>query len=212
MHISMEELVLAMENLDEKAVKSRVIRLLNDGASSHTIMYTLNSGMFLVGKKFEIGEYFLADLVVSGIIYREALDLIDITSKEMHRTIGKVLIGVVVDDIHDIGKDIVSGTLRGGGFEVIDLGTDVSSERFVEAALLHRPDIIALSGAMSFAFEGIRNTIEQLTTAGVREFAKIIAGGNCINKSANHLLNVDGYGDDPVETLVICRELLKINE
>jgi Predicted cobalamin binding protein len=206
----MDEIIGALEELNEDKVLEDVQSQRLSGTSNIEIMRALNSGMLLVGQRFEEGEYFLADLIVSGVIYRKALELLS-THQESNGNpaAGKVLIGVVKSDIHDIGKDIIISSLQAEGFEVIDLGTDVKAEEFVELSLRHRPDIIALSGTMGFAKDEIKKTILKLDEANVRSFAKIIVGGLCVTKQNSVVMGADGYSEDPIDVVNICQELLK---
>jgi len=205
----MEELVNDVSNLDEDLVLDKVQELIVSGMSSVDIINILNRGMHMVGQRFEFGEYFLADLIVSGVIYKKALDLLCLDKNgDSVSNAGKILIGVVKNDIHDIGKDIVVSTLKSDGFEVIDLGVDVCAEEFVESALAHRPNIVAIGGTMSFSAEEMKNIIEKLKNANVRDFAKIVVGGLGISLSRSRELDVDGYSDNPIEVLAVCRKLL----
>ena len=125
-------LVDAMTELDEDLVMDYVQKMIQQGVSISAIQMCMNIGVTNVGKKFENGEYFIADLIVSGMIYRDALRLLSpMMSTNRLMPIGRVVIGVVEGDIHDIGKDIVVSLLRAEHFEVIDLGVDVKPERFL---------------------------------------------------------------------------------
>jgi methanogenic corrinoid protein MtbC1 len=190
----MNEVIKAMGELDEAKVLEMISEFRTDGASIFMILGMLNNGMLLVGEKFEQGEYFLADLILSGIIYRKALEILGarVTARSEH-CCGKVLVGVVKDDIHDIGKDIIVSTLQSGGFEVMDLGTDVRSNEFVSAAMEFRPNIIALSGTMSYAVHEMQLTIGKLREAKICEFAKIIVGGLCLDQEGSLAIGADFF-------------------
>ena len=123
--------------------------------------------------------------------------------------LGTVLIGVMANDIHDIGKDIVSGLLRVEGFEVIDLGIDVSSERFVTAALQYRPDVIAMCGMLFYSSIEMGRTMDQFERAHVRNFAKIIIGGGCVSQSVCEMVRADAYFTEPLDTLEYCKSIVQ---
>lgn len=204
----MVELVLAMSELDE----DRVLSLTKEHQSDrdrYSVISQLNQGMLEVGKRFENGDYFLADLIVSGIIYRKALGLIGpLADGKNQKTNGRIMIGVAKNDIHDIGKDIIVSILCADGFEVIDLGTDVSADTFVARAKQERPDLIAICGTMGFAFGEMGLIIEALENAGIRESVSILVGGMCVDQEESLVIGADGYSKDPVDALNICRKLL----
>lgn len=206
-----EQLVCAMESLDEAQVIYCVKTLLEENISTREIQKLLNEGMKRVGRLFEKGEYFLADLIVSGLIYQKALTYFPVShsADSGAETIGTVLCGVMKDDIHDIGKDIVCSTLRAEGFKVIDLGTDVDTEQFIRTAQENKPDIIALSGVMSYCVAEMKETITALRAAGIDKYATIIVGGNCMTSETSKYIGADAYSQDPIETAVICKSSMK---
>ncbi|MDR2785596.1 MAG: cobalamin-dependent protein [Treponema sp.] len=205
-----EALILAMQNLEEEKVLRCVQELHAGGADNIAIINTLNIGMVRVGKLFETGSYYLADLIVSGTIYRQALDLIESRNhRPPGQTRGRILIGVVKNDIHDIGKDIIVGTLLAEGFDVIDLGVDVACEDFIQAVSEHKPDILALSGTMSYAIDEMERIIKVLDEKKARPGLAVIIGGGCANKHNALRIGADFYSKDPIEALTICKELLE---
>lgn len=209
----MDELTKSMEELLEDDVLRITEELVARSVDGYSVIESLNKGMVLVGKKFEEGDYFLADLIYSGLIYCNALDIVNFSpSDEAPAKAGTVMIGVVEEDIHTIGKDIIMTTLRSDGYDVIDLGTDVSSETFVEQAEAHRPDVIALCGTMSFALEKMEATIKALNDAGVGEFSKVIIGGYPANQDIAHRIGADAYARGPLEVLSVFQELLQRDE
>jgi methylmalonyl-CoA mutase cobalamin-binding domain/chain len=204
-----DELVFAMENLDEEMVLNRERELRQSGMSANTIMDMLNQGMLRVGKLFESGRYYLADLIVSGTIYQRVLEQMEfekIMPREPGR--GRVLIGVVKNDIHDIGKDIIAGTLRSEGFEIIDLGTDVTTGEFIEAIRNKKPDILALGGTMSYALDEMETIINRIKDEGLRDGVVIVVGGVGLNQNNANRIGADFYGADPVEAAAICKRII----
>lgn len=208
----MKDLIAAMAELDEDAVLATVEQLHEQGADRQTVLRMLNEGMQQVGRHFENGEYFLADLIVSGIIYRKAMERMGGDGQASGDSVKEhVLIGVVKNDIHDIGKDIIVSALRSDGYQVTDLGTDVDGELFVQAALETRPQIILLCGAMTYAAGEMRTTIQKLDAAGVRGFSHIVVGGLGVSEQESRDMKADAYSQDPIELLGVCRKLLMSN-
>lgn len=202
-------LVEAMANLDEQAVLQRVQTLLAT-EDMFSIQTMLNLGIKQVGEQFEEGEYFLADLMVSGMIYRSAMDLFRSTIPDTQSNyLGKVVIGVAENDIHDIGKDIICDVLRVEGFEVIDLGVDVSSAAFVEAVKTYHPDIVAMSGVMRPSLDSFRHAIQALTAAGVRDQVAVVIGGNCITSHCAAELGADAEAVNPADTVRFCKDVME---
>ena len=200
-----ERLVDAMEQLDEDAVMECAAALLESGADRYTLFSLLDQGSSRVGYKFETGEYFLADLIVAGGIYSEVLSRFHFDNEDRTgETIGAVVIGVVRSDIHDIGKDIICNLLRANGFRVIDLGVDVSPDRFVSAALQYRPCTVAMSGVLAYSIIEMGNTVHALRGAGVGDFASLLIGGVATDENARLATGADAFAREPMETLNFC--------
>lgn len=203
-------LIEAMEHLDEDTVINLTCQLLKYDYSKYDIFKLLDAGSRKVGKKFEKGEYFIADLIVSGNIYANVIDSCNLAAfQPTNPVIGSVLIGVVQADIHEIGKDIVCSQLRSEAFSVTDLGVDVSPEEFVDVALRLRPDVVALSGIMANSVNMMAYTIRCLDQAGVRSFASILIGGACVNEDICKLTSADGWSRIPMDTLNFCLNTVK---
>ena len=207
-----ERLASAMRDLDETAVLTLTRSMIEEGMDSFEIQSALNEGIKDVGKRFESGEYFLADLIVSGIIYQNAIELFHINQRPVAGgTRGKVVIGVVENDIHDIGKNIICEVLRAEGFEVVDLGVDVKPRAFVQAVQRHRPNILALSGVMGFALDSMAETITELERLGLRDNLSIIIGGSCITSGDPSLIRADKMAIDPLDTIAFCKAVTDSN-
>jgi methanogenic corrinoid protein MtbC1 len=198
-----------MENLDEEVVLDCVRELRSCGRDSIAVIYALSQGMLGVGRRFEKAEYYLADLIVSGSIYRQALKLLEIgvEDRKSGSRPNTVLIGVVKNDIHDIGKDIVVGTLSAGGFKVIDLGSDVDMKEFLAAVRQHKPRILALGGTMGFAADEMERIITALADEKLRDGLQIIVGGVAVSRSNVGRIGADFYAPDPIEMLNICKQI-----
>ena len=179
-----EEFVKAIEELDEQHARELAEQLKQMGCSQLDIVDLLQLGMKLVGLRYEGGEYFIADLIMSGIIFREILDL---NGRARFSPDGgdsgrpDAIIGTVEGDVHDIGKDIFISMLESKDIRTMDLGVDVPPERFVEEIERFRPPIVVLSGTMTFASESMRRTIARIAECGLRDQVKIAVGGSAVN-------------------------------
>lgn len=206
-----ERLVQAMEDLDETALLDCVEKLRTEGTDFHQIEELLHRGIRGVGRRFEAGEYFLADLIVGGSLYKDVIESMYNNQKvsEENCVLGRVLLGVMEGDIHDIGKDIVCQMLRIEGFEVIDLGVDVNPKRFLEAAEKYHPDIVALSGVMGFSVSKMQEVIELFEKNGLRNDVKIVVGGNCMDYQTSVMMGADGYTEDSFENVALCKKIME---
>ncbi len=203
------QLIDAMTELNEEGVLATVKKMSDEGHSFDEIRQCLNIGISSVGMKFEHGEYFIADLIVSGMIYRSALkECTTAATESAAHPIGRVVIGVVSGDIHDIGKDIIVSLLQADQFEVIDLGINVKPDQFVLAVQNYRPDILLLSGVLTTAQETMMQTIRALKQAGLRDSIKILVGGLCTSEYLMHCVEADGWAYDSKRTLEFCKEVM----
>lgn len=204
-----QTLIDAMADLNEDLVVATVREMIATGHTYEQIQHDLNTGITEVGIRFEQGEYFIADLIVSGMIYRSALmEQEPIRSESSPRPRGKVVIGVVAGDIHDIGKDIIVSLLRAERFDVVDLGIDVKPERFIHAVRNYEPDILLLSGVLSTAQDSMTKTIALLKEEGLRSQVKLLIGGLCTNQSLMQAVQADGWAYDSKETVRFCKEVV----
>lgn len=205
-----ETLVEAMTELNEEQVMACVQAMIDEGVSVNAIQMGLNVGVTNVGKRFENGDYFIADLIVSGMIYRDALRLLmPIMSGNRTMPIGRIVIGVVEGDIHDIGKDIVVSLLRAEHFEVIDLGVDVKPERFAYAIRTYRPDVLLMSGVLTLARESMKKTMDLLQKEELRSQVAILIGGLCASQWHSQWMGADGWAYDPMETVAFCKQAVE---
>lgn len=205
-----KELIKAMAQLDEEKVFKYVQMMLASGFTHESIRACLTKGSEEVGDFFESGEYFIADLIVSGMIYQRALSmLIPKTETGNPHPIGRVVIGVVENDIHDIGKDIVVSLLRSERFEVIDLGVDVKPQRFVHALTTYQPDIILLSGLLNSSSFSMIETMNALNAQHKRKETVIYIGGQCVSQQLCDQMGADGWGYDTFSTVDFCKKVIK---
>ena len=207
-----QEFVKAVENLEEQHAMELAEQLKQSGSSQLEIVDLLMLGMKLVGLRSEGGEYFIADLIMSGIIFRSILNL-DGEPEMPHRAWSEgepcVVVGTVEGDLHDIGKDIFISMLEAQGLHVIDLGIDVAPEQFVKSIEQYRPGVVVLSGTMTFAAESMRRTVDLITERGLRDQVKIAAGGSAINQETVLEIGADAYSADLISGSALCKRWLE---
>jgi len=196
-----------------EAVRQVEVALKRGAAPLDLVREGLQSSMIVVGEKFSTGEFFVPEMLFAAEAVKEALEVLrpSLASIEEYR-LGKIVVGTVAGDIHDIGKNLVSMLLEGAGFEVIDLGTDVSSERFVEAVRSQQPAILAMSALLTTTMPGIRSTIEGLESVGIREQVKVVVGGAPVTEHFAEQVGADGYAPDAGAAVLLCRTLLELAE
>ena len=189
--------------------------LLEEGADPMRVLELCRAAMDIVGKRFEDGEYFLPELVLAG----EMLDTIGAIAKpliksapgEEPRKLGRVLIGTVHGDLHDIGKNIVSFMLDINGFEVKDIGIDVPAATFVSEIEAFKPDVVGLSGFLTLAFDSMKETIATIDKAGLRSDLKIMIGGGQIDETVRAYTGADAFGVNAVEAVSLCKGWMGVN-
>jgi 5-methyltetrahydrofolate--homocysteine methyltransferase len=195
-------------NLDIDGVKRAAKEAIDAGVTPYeAIMEGMAKGMEIVGQKYEAGEYFLAELIMAGETMKEGLSVLEPYMKTGDmKHIGKVVIGTVEGDLHDIGKNVVITLLTASGFEVIDLGVDVPAEKFVEAVKQYKPDIVAMSALLTTTMVNMAKVIKALEQAGLRDKVKIIVGGAPLTEEYAKQIGADAYGRDAVEGVNICKK------
>jgi len=204
------EIAAALAELNEGLVEGLVAEALEAGCPPLNVVERgMRPGMEEVGKRFERGEYFLPELIVAADIFQGVLSryVLPLLPRES-RFLGRVVIGTVRGDIHDIGKNLVAAMLRASGFEVIDLGVDVPPERFVEAVREYKPDIVGMSALLTTTMLEMRNVIEALRAAGFRDKVKVIVGGAPVTEDYAREIGADAYARDAVEAVRKCAELV----
>jgi len=203
----------AVGALDEKRALLLVEEALATGRSSAAVLRAVEQGMRTVGERYETEEIFLAGLIMAGEIFRGTMALARPGLEERHDTEaqGRVLIGTVAGDIHDIGKNVAVLALQSFGFVVKDLGVNVPPERFVEEAEAFAPDIIGLSGLLTGAFASMRNTVELLRehTKGLVTPPAIIIGGGTLDEQVAKQIGADLWTNDAMQGVRLCEELLE---
>jgi methanogenic corrinoid protein MtbC1 len=204
-----EKLATLLAELKEDEALSDVRKALDEGTDPLSLVEELREGMSIVGKRFEDKEYFLSELIMSAEIFKEAIALIEPHLEEgAGETKGQVVIGTVKGDIHDIGKNIVATLLRCGGYEVHDLGVDVAPEAFTAKLKDTGAALLGLSGLLTLAFDSMKETVDNLVEAGLKDKVKVIIGGGPVNEKVVEYTGADAYGMDASQAVKLVNELL----
>lgn len=188
----------------EKA-KEMAERAIGEGVEFDKVLEAMKEGLDLVGDRYDRGEYFLSDLIMAGIMATEFVNTVKPhLSPSLTGSKGRIIIGTVEGDIHDIGKNLVSTLLSTNGFEVVDVGVDVPPEKFVENVKRYKPDILAMSCLLTVGFSAIRRTVKLLRESGLR--VKVMIGGRPITEEFAEELDVS-YGRDAIQAVKVALEL-----
>lgn len=193
-----EELIKAIIEMREEDALKITTQMLESGTQPHDVLEACRKALDMVGQRFEDGSYFLPELMLAGEMMNQISEIIKprlagMPDRERH---GKVLIGTVEGDIHDIGKNIVSFMLDVNGFEILDLGVDVPPQKFVDAIQSFQPQVVALSGFLTLSYDAMKNTVAAIESAGFRDKVKIMIGGGQINEEVREYAGADAFGKD----------------
>ena len=162
-----------------------------------------------VGKRFEAGDYFVPELLMSARAMKGALELLrPLLASKGAEPVGRVAIGTVKGDLHDIGKNLVAAMLEGGGFEVFDLGVDVPPQKFIDAVRQHNAGIVAMSALLTTTMGSMKLVVDGLQSAGVRAQVKVMIGGAPITQQFAQEIGADGYSDNASGAVTLARKLL----
>jgi len=203
----LEKIKEAIVNLDIDNIPKLCKDAVDAGIPAYKVVTDgMAKGMDIVGQKYEANEYFLAELIMAGETMKEGMKVLEpyLKARKMKR-LGKIVIGTVRGDLHDIGKNIAATLLRSAGFDVIDLGVDVSPEQFVEAVRRNSPDVVAMSALLTTTMTEMENTIKALKEAGLRDKVKIIIGGAPITPEYAEKIGADAAAKDAVDGVNICK-------
>ena len=192
----------ALVEMREDDVLAAVRAAKEAGTAPAEIIAALQSGMKTIGDKFEAGEYFLSELIMSAEIFKRALEELGLDKSDAGAgTRGTVVLGTVHTDIHDIGKNIVASVLGANGFKVVDLGVDVPAQRFLDAAKEHDATVVGLSCLLTTAFAAMQDTIAAFEAAGLRDSVTVIVGGGPVTPELADQLGADGAGASAQEAV-----------
>jgi len=205
---TIESLVEAIAEMYDDEAVPLAERLLDGGTPPADILGACREAMTVVGKRFEEGEYFVPELILAGEMLREISELVKprMTEGSDVAKHGTIVLGTVAGDIHDIGKDIVYFMLDVNGFEVHDLGVDVPVGTFVEKVRELQPQILALSGFLTLSYDAMKETVEALVEAGVRDGVKIMIGGGTVDEQIREFAGADAFGTDAMSAVTLAKQ------
>jgi len=204
------DLVNAISKMKEQDALDLAEKMLNSGEDPLKVLELCRKAVEMVGSEFEAGKYFLPELVLAGEILKQISKIAEPFLKQGSelavKRLGKVIVGTVKGDIHDIGKDIVVFLLDANGFEVHDLGVDVPAEEFIKAIKDLKPQVVAMSALLTLAFESLKSTIKAIDEAGLRDQVKIMIGGGAVSEEVREYARADAYGEDAVAAVTLARQ------
>lgn len=198
--------------LNEENVMELLKQRLQKNDDPLNVMDDVKKSMKIIGDKFSKKEYFLPELIMSGEILRQIFEELGPRLKEAQsseKKKGKVLLGTVAGDIHDIGKDVVKFMLDVNGFDVLDLGVDVPAEKFLESLEEYKPKVLALSGFLTLAYDSMKEIIDKLKDAGLRENVNIMIGGGTVDERIVEYVGADAYGQSAVDAVNIATKWME---
>ena len=206
----LQDLIDAMVEMKEQEALETAKGLIASGEDPLKILHSCSEAMETVGERFETGEYFLPQLILAGEMLRQISEMLKPKLKGKRTSIsskplGKVLIGTVKGDIHDIGKDIVTFMLQVNGFDVLDLGIDVPPAKFVDSIKDFQPQVVGMSCLLTLAFESMKETVEAIENAGLRQKVKIMVGGGQVSEMVRAYANADAYGEDAIAAVRLAK-------
>ncbi len=203
-----QALIDAFVDMREADVLKITNELLDSNTAPLEILNACKQALETIGRHFEQGEAFVPELIMAGEMMGQVTALVKPQVEQQAPTehLGKILIGTVVGDIHDIGKDVVVFMLDANGFEVIDLGVDVAPETFVEKIRETQPDVVGLSGLLTLAFDSMKETVDAIKGAGLRDSVKIMIGGAPVDEYVQKYAGADAWGKDAMEAVSLAKQ------
>ncbi|HUI73144.1 MAG TPA: cobalamin-dependent protein [Spirochaetia bacterium] len=204
----MNKLVQAITDMREEEALRTAKEMLGSGVSPVQVLADCREAMNAVGEKFEKGEYFVSELILAGEILKSISAEVrpHLQQTAQTRQGPKVLLGTVKGDIHDIGKDIVSFMLDVNNFQVTDLGVDVAPSVFVEQIKQLQPPVVALSGFLTLSFTSMKETVEAIAAAGLRNKVKIMIGGGTVDEQVRSYAGADAFGKDAMAAVELAKQ------
>jgi methanogenic corrinoid protein MtbC1 len=201
------ELVKLLSDLKEPEALAFLEKALGEGVDPMDLLRQSKEAMNIVGQRFASDEYFIPDLVFSGVILKRIVQMLEPHLKKGQEAerLGKVIIGTVAGDIHDIGKDLVVFMLDVNGFEVLDLGIDVPVQKFVDTIKETGTKVVGLSGFLTLAFQSMKDTVDAINEAGLRDHVKIMIGGGQIDEQVRSYTGADAYGKDAMAAVQLAK-------
>jgi len=194
-----EKLIEAIADMNEQEALKLAQSMLDNGEDPQTILDAGSEAMSRIGDRYDAGEYYLPELILAGDMMRQLGEIVKPKLRAgavQRKPLGKVVIGTVAGDIHDIGKDVVSFILEVNNFEVHNIGVDVAESTFVDKVREVEPELVGMSGFLTLAYEQMKNTVEALKQAGLRDQVRIMIGGSIMNEESAEYAGADAYGAD----------------
>jgi len=206
----LDQLLLAVIDGNWKTAATVTQEALDAGVPPLTIVTGyLVRAMDEVGRRFECEDYFVPEMLLSARAMKASMEIVrPLLVAAGTEPIGRVVIGTVKGDLHDIGKNLVASMLEGGGFEVIDLGADVSPQRFIDAANERHANLVALSALLTVTMPSMKTTIEAFRAAGIRDSVRIMVGGAPVTQQYADAIGADGYSDSAGSAVALARKLV----
>jgi trimethylamine corrinoid protein len=206
--MSSQALIDAFTEMREAEALKITNELLEQGTEPLEILETCKEALEIIGQRFENGTAFIPELIMAGEMMGQITDRVrpHIEQEAQEKTLGKVLMGTVSGDIHDIGKEVVIFMLEANGFEVINLGVDVPPETFVEQIGETQPDVVGLSGLLTLAFDTMKETVDAIREAGLRDRVKVMIGGAPVDEHVQKYTGADAWGKDAMEAVALARQ------
>jgi len=203
-----EQLVNYIADMQEDEALAMAKELLDAGTPPTEILDDCRAAMEIVGKRFEEGEYFLPELMLAGEMLKAISAEVKprMVSGQDVKKGARVIVGTVAGDIHDIGKDIVVFMLDVNGFDVLDLGIDVPVQTFVDKIKEFKPPVVALSGFLTLAYDSMKETVEAIKAAGLRDGVKIMIGGGTMDDTVRQYAGADAYGLDAMAAVTLAKQ------
>jgi methylmalonyl-CoA mutase cobalamin-binding domain/chain len=196
----------SLVEFEVEKLKIKIQEALNKGITAEKIIRVLSEGMEVVGEKYQTGEYFVTSLILAGETMNEALVILEpYLSNHKEKKIGKLVMATVAGDIHDIGKNIFITLMETAGFQVVDLGVDVSAKDIIKAVKKNRPAILGLSALLTTNLEQFPIIVKMLEEEGLRENIKVIAGGATVTEEYVKKVGIDAHAKSAVDGVNICK-------
>jgi len=210
--MSLDTIYDAVLRGDAKTATADTQAALDDGVDPNEILHeACIPAMTEVGRLFEAGDKFIPEMMIAARAMQSAVDILKpLILEEDVEVVGTIVLGTVAGDLHDIGKNLVGMMMEGAGFQIIDLGTDVSPEAFVEAVQKNNPDLLGMSALLTTTMASISATMEALTEAGVRDKVKVLVGGAPITQEFADKIGADGFAGDAGSAPRVAKALLGV--
>jgi methanogenic corrinoid protein MtbC1 len=203
-----EQLVNAIADMKEEEALKLAQDMLDAGEDPQTVLEAGKEAMAVVGDRYECGDYFLPELIIAGDMLKAIGDMVKPklqAQATQSKPLGKIVLGTVAGDIHDLGKDVVGFMLDVNNFDVHDLGVDVAAEKFVQAIQEVKPEIVGLSSFLTLGFDQMKTTVEAIKEAGLRDSVKIMIGGAIMDDGAAKYIGADAYGADATAAVKLAK-------